>query len=63
LVATVLLFPELDVDLEVLSYGRNVGLTEDEVDALWSWVRATVDSLTSHIPPSTSCNPPDNAGE
>jgi hypothetical protein len=36
LVATVSHFPELDADLEVLRSRHNVGLTEGEVDALWS---------------------------
>jgi hypothetical protein len=34
LVAAVLHFPELDVELEMLGSGRNVGLTEDEVYTL-----------------------------
>jgi hypothetical protein len=36
LVAVVLHFPELDADLEVLGSRRNVGLMEDEADALRS---------------------------
>jgi hypothetical protein len=52
LVATVLHFPELDIDLEVLGSGSNVSLIEGEVDALWSWVRTATDSLASHVPSS-----------
>jgi hypothetical protein len=41
LVAAVLHFPELDADLEVLGSKHSAGLIDDEVDALWSHVRAT----------------------
>jgi hypothetical protein len=63
LVAVVSHIPELDADLDVLVSKRNAGLIEDEVDALWSWVRAAADSLASHVPPLVARNPPDNAGE
>jgi hypothetical protein len=56
-------FLELDADLEVLGCGRNVGITEDEVNALQSQVRATVDSLASHVPSSVAHNPPNSVGE
>jgi hypothetical protein len=59
LVAAVSHFSELNVDLEVLKSGCSTGLTEDEVDALWSQVRTTADSLASHIPSSVAHNPPD----
>jgi hypothetical protein len=36
LVAAVSHFMELDADLEVLGSGCNAGMTEDELDALWS---------------------------
>jgi hypothetical protein len=36
LVAVVSHFPEPDADLEVLGSGRNAGLTEGEVDAVWT---------------------------
>jgi hypothetical protein len=62
LVAFVSQFSELDADLEVLGSRRNVGLTEGEVDALWSQVRAARDSLASHVHSLVSCNPPDKAG-
>jgi hypothetical protein len=63
MVAVVSHFPELDTDLEVLGSRCSMGLTSDEVDALWSHVRAATDSLTSHIPSSVARNPPDDAGE
>jgi hypothetical protein len=53
-------FSELDADLEVLVSERSVGMTEDEVDALWSRLRAASDSLASQDPSSVACNPPDN---
>jgi hypothetical protein len=62
LVSVVSHFLELDADLEVHVYERNVGLTEDKVDALWSRVRAVTISLASHVPPSVARNPPDSAG-
>jgi hypothetical protein len=40
-----------------------VGLTEDEVDALWSLVRTAVDLLTSHVPSSVAHNPHDGVGK
>jgi hypothetical protein len=58
LVATTSHFLELDADIVVLRFRRNEGLTEDEVDALWSWVRVVADSLVSHVPSSVAHNPP-----
>jgi hypothetical protein len=63
MVAAVSHFPEVDADLEVLRSGRNAGLTEGEVDALWSRVHKTIDSLASHVPSSIARNPPDSEGE
>jgi hypothetical protein len=63
LVIAVSHFLELDVELEVLGFRRNMGLIEDEVDALWSRVHAAVDSLALHIPSSVIRNPPVGAGE
>jgi hypothetical protein len=63
LVAVVLHFLELDADLEVLGSGRSVGLTDNEVDALWSRVCAASDSLASHVPSLVARNPPDSVGE
>jgi hypothetical protein len=63
LVAAVSHFPELDTDFEVLRSSRNVGLIEDEVGALWSWVRMTADSLASHVPSLVARNPLDGVEE
>jgi hypothetical protein len=56
-------FLDLDADLEVLGFRRSTGLTEDEVDVVWSWVRVATDSLVLHVPSSVACNPLDSAGE
>jgi hypothetical protein len=56
-------FSEVIADREVLGSGCNAGLTMDEVDALWYWVRMAMDSLASHIPSSVASNPPNSIGE
>jgi hypothetical protein len=63
LVAVVSHFLELDADLEVLGSGHSMGLTEDEVDILWSRVRTAAHSIASHVPSSVAYNPPDGVGE
>jgi hypothetical protein len=63
LVAAMSHFLELDVDLEVLRSGHNVGLIEDEVDAFWSRVCTAADSLALHVHFSGARNPPNGAGE
>jgi hypothetical protein len=63
LVAIVSHLPELDVDLDVLGSRRVAGLTDDEVDALWSRVHVASDSLPSLVPSSVAHNPPDSVGE
>jgi hypothetical protein len=63
LLAVVSDFPELDADLEVLGSKCNAGQTEDEVNALWSQVRAAADSLASHVPSSVAGSPRDSMGE
>jgi hypothetical protein len=50
LVAIVSHFSELDADLVVLESGHNAGLTEGEVENLWSRVRAATDLLVSLVP-------------
>jgi hypothetical protein len=63
LVAIVSHFPELDADLEVLRSRHNTRLAENEVDVLWSQVRASTDSVASHVPPSIDHKPLDSAEE
>jgi hypothetical protein len=53
----------LDTELEVPGSGRSVGLAEDEVDALWTRVRAASNSLALNVPHSIAHNPPDGTGE
>jgi hypothetical protein len=55
-------FLELKSELELLGSGRNMDLTEDMANALWTWVSAASDSLESHVPPSVAHNPPEDAG-
>jgi hypothetical protein len=63
LVAALLHFLELDTELVLLEFEHNVDLTEDQVDAFWTWVRAASQSLASHILPSIAHNPLDDVGE
>jgi hypothetical protein len=63
LVATLSHFPELEIELGLLRSTHDVGLTEDQVDAIWIHVRPASDSLASHVLPSVARGPPDGAGE
>jgi hypothetical protein len=63
LVAALSHFSELKSELELLRSRHNANQTDDQADALWTWVHAASDLLASHVPPSVTCSPPDNAGE
>jgi hypothetical protein len=63
LFAVVSHFPELMTELEVRGSGRSTNLTEDETDALSIHVRASSNSLASHVSSSVARNPPDGVGE
>jgi hypothetical protein len=63
LVATLLHFPELEAELELLGFGCNMALMEDQVDTLWILARLTSDLLASYVLPSVAHGPPDGAGE
>jgi hypothetical protein len=63
LVAAVSHFLDPKTELEVLRSGRNVNLTEDEADAIWTRVRVASDSLALYVPSSATHNPPDSVGE
>jgi hypothetical protein len=63
LVAAVSHFLELKTELEVLGSGRNVDLTEDEVDALWTRVCMALDLLALYVPSSVARNPPNGVKE
>jgi hypothetical protein len=54
LVATLLHFPELEPELELLRSERNVGLTEDQVDALCTRMHVTSDTLVLQVLPSVT---------
>jgi hypothetical protein len=56
-------FSELKFELELLRSGRNADLTEDEADALWTWVCVALESLASCVPFSVASSHPDSAGE
>jgi hypothetical protein len=63
LVAAMSNFLELKSELELLRSGRNTDLTEDEADALWTWVHMASNSLVSYVPSSVARGPPDDMGE
>jgi hypothetical protein len=56
-------FPELGTELELLGYGLNADLIEDQVNALWTQARQASDSLLSFVPPSVVHGSPDGARE
>jgi ribosomal protein S12 methylthiotransferase accessory factor YcaO len=56
-------FPMLKAKLELHGSRRSADLIEDEANVVWSRVRAASDSLTSHVPSSAACNPPDGTVE
>jgi hypothetical protein len=63
LVAALSYFPELKSELELLGFGHNTDLIEDQVDALWPLVSVTSDSLALLVPSSVSHHHLDGAGE
>jgi hypothetical protein len=54
-------FLELEVELDLLGSGYNADLTSDEMEALWARTRWASESLSSRVPPSAACGPPDGA--
>jgi hypothetical protein len=62
-VVALLHFPELKSELELLGFGQNVDLTDDQADALGPLVSMTSYSLASLVPSSFAYNPPDDAWE
>jgi hypothetical protein len=57
LVAALSQFPELKSELELLGFGRNTNLTDNQADALWPLGSAASDSLASLVPSSLAHNP------
>jgi hypothetical protein len=62
LVATLSHFLELGTEVELLRSGRNVDLTENQVNALWTQGRLASDSLASYVLPLVACGSPNGAG-
>jgi hypothetical protein len=52
LVTTLLHFPKLKFELELLGFGRDIDLSDDQADTLWPLVSAASDSLVSLVPSS-----------
>jgi hypothetical protein len=63
LIATLLHFPELIAELELLGSGHNAALMEDQMDALWILAHLALHLLASHVLPSVARIPPHGAGE
>jgi hypothetical protein len=60
LVAVMSHFPELEPKLELLGYGRDADLSDDQVDAIWPLVSIASDLLVSLIPSLLARGPPDD---
>jgi hypothetical protein len=63
LVAALSHFLELKSELELLRFGRNADLSDDQMDALWPLVSVASDSLASLVPSSLARDPPNDAVE
>jgi hypothetical protein len=63
LVASLSHFSGLTIELELLGFGHNAVLAEDQVDALWIQACPASDSLASFILPSVARGSPDGARE
>jgi hypothetical protein len=63
LVATLSHFSEIGTELELLMSGRNMDLTEDLVDALWTQAHLASDLLASFILSSVARGSPNGTGE
>jgi hypothetical protein len=56
-------FPKLKYELELLGFGWNADLSDDQADALWPLVSMASDSLASLVPSSFASDPPEDAEE
>jgi hypothetical protein len=56
-------FPKLVTELDRLGSRHNTNLTEGQLDALWTQKRWASESLVLSIPPSVSCDSPEDTGE
>jgi hypothetical protein len=59
LIAALLHFPELELELELLGSGHNADLTESHLDALWIGMHWASESLSSRVPLLFACCPAD----
>jgi hypothetical protein len=55
-------FLELEPKFELPGSGYNVDLTNDEMENLWTRTRWALELLSSRVPPSVACHPPDCVG-
>jgi hypothetical protein len=58
-----LLFPELELELELLGSGYNADLTNNEMEVFWTRTYQASESLLLRVPPSVAHNPPDDTRE
>jgi hypothetical protein len=63
LTATLLYFPEMEADLELLGSGYNADLMSYEMEALWTQTHWASESLSSRVHPLAAHSPPDGPGE
>jgi hypothetical protein len=56
-------FSELETELELLGFGRNANLMEDQVDALWTMAHQDLESLASFNPLPVTRGSPNGVGE
>jgi hypothetical protein len=63
LVTTISHFPKLKFELELLGFGRDIDLSDDQADALWPLVSTASDSLVSLVPSSFARDSLDNTEE
>jgi hypothetical protein len=63
LAATLSHFLKMEGELELLGSRRNMDLTEDQADALWSHTCHASELLAVFIPPSVAHDSPHNMGE
>jgi hypothetical protein len=56
-------FPELGLELELLGSRYNADLAKDEIEVFWTRTCQALESLSSRVPPSFACSPPDDARE
>jgi hypothetical protein len=61
LVAILLHFPKMELELELLKFRRDADLSDDQADSLWPLVSVASDSLASLTPSTLARGPPNDA--